>query len=800
MVVYAKSNPIEFLEEHTEHVVNSFSLIRDLYGNHIDSLIPSSLRDYFWDAGFLCCSAHDLGKVNAFFQNDILSQIKKAELEELGEKSESNSQGNTLLLELKEQISKLKIQKKVLASQGLTNIPHNILSPAFIESNVRCFPDEIQSAIYQAIAFHHARGEEFWKFDFEWQKVDKLIKDDLSTKLSELSVVQKYFAKPLDSPSSRFGWRLRERFPDDDVKKFYIFLKGLLHRADHSGSAYSTGVVSEIPAKIDRSKSVTEYLSKKTSKIWQKDLALTVVDQNVIFEASTGSGKTEFALYWADDAKAFYTLPVRTSVNSMYERINHTYVDEKVGLLHSDAILFLVDEEQSKNKSSDTPLSSGIKTALQTVDMARQLSMPFVVSTVDQLFVSVFHPPAYEKTYATLAYSKVIIDEIQSYDPEILAVIVTGLRDVVSLGGKFCLITATLPPICRDYLEKNVADIKILPPKLSPLKKHRVYLLEKSISEIESVEKIVQCYCRMGDADADRRAILVVVNTIRRAQELYDILATKAKDKGIEEHEIRMLHSNFIHKDRSQLELILTDKEKPARGIWICTQLVEVSLDIDFPILFTEMSTMDSLIQRMGRINRNSQSDYQKGEPNVFVFTEASGISSIYDKDLFTISLQELKDMGMSSDSGRLISQAEEHDLLLKVYSSKNFTECNYYYKYKKALALIESGLTAETKTEAQRLFRKILNLESIPVDIYNNNLKEIHSCMKTLLSKNVKREEKISALLTIKGFVMPTPFYNLLNRSVTRINERYDIYVIDAGYDPKRGLFGDPASTIGLV
>lgn len=34
--------------------------------------------------------------------------------------------------------------------------------------------------------------------------------------------------------------------------------------------------------------------------------------------------------------------------------------------------------------------------------------------------------------------------------------------------------------------------------------------------------------------------------------------------------------------------------------IWISTQIVEASLDIDYDYLFTELSTADSLFQRMG--------------------------------------------------------------------------------------------------------------------------------------------------------------------------------------------------------
>lgn len=36
----------------------------------------------------------------------------------------------------------------------------------------------------------------------------------------------------------------------------------------------------------------------------------------------------------------------------------------------------------------------------------------------------------------------------------------------------------------------------------------------------------------------------------------------------------------------------------------IATQIVEISLDMDFEVLFTELAPIDSLVQRMGRINR----------------------------------------------------------------------------------------------------------------------------------------------------------------------------------------------------
>lgn len=58
--------------------------------------------------------------------------------------------------------------------------------------------------------------------------------------------------------------------------------------------------------------------------------------------------------------------------------------------------------------------------------------------------------------YATLSYSKLIIDEIQAYSPEIVAIIIKGLEMIYKIGGKFMIMTATLPQIYKNELEKWV--------------------------------------------------------------------------------------------------------------------------------------------------------------------------------------------------------------------------------------------------------------------------------------------------------------------------------------------------------
>lgn len=56
------------------------------------------------------------------------------------------------------------------------------------------------------------------------------------------------------------------------------------------------------------------------------------------------------------------------------------------------------------------------------------LSQPLTVCTVDQLFRFVYRALGTEIFAATLKYSKLVLDEIQAYEPRVIATIIYGLK------------------------------------------------------------------------------------------------------------------------------------------------------------------------------------------------------------------------------------------------------------------------------------------------------------------------------------------------------------------------------------
>ena len=48
-----------------------------------------------------------------------------------------------------------------------------------------------------------------------------------------------------------------------------------------------------------------------------------------------------------------------------------------------------------------------------------------------------------------------MIDEIQMYSPDLLAYLINGLSYITKVGGKFAVLTATLPSIVLDLMKKE---------------------------------------------------------------------------------------------------------------------------------------------------------------------------------------------------------------------------------------------------------------------------------------------------------------------------------------------------------
>jgi CRISPR-associated endonuclease/helicase Cas3 len=136
-------------------------------------------------------------------------------------------------------------------------------------------------------------------------------------------------------------------------------------------------------------------------------------------------------------------------------------------------------------------------------------------------------------------------------------------------------------------------------------------------------------------------AVLVVCNTVRRAREA----ARRIAEAGVP---TLTLHGRFTYRDRWRLEQRLMgffgpDGQRPHHPlIVVATQVIEVSLDVDFDCLYSDPAPLDALIQRFGRVNRRRRRDLAP----VQVFEQPTGTEdriSIYDPTLVQASVDLLR-------------------------------------------------------------------------------------------------------------------------------------------------------------
>ncbi|MGI6588110.1 MAG: CRISPR-associated helicase Cas3' [Peptococcia bacterium] len=735
----AKTYPEEeTIQQHTDRLIQNYNIFKRIY--------PDLKVD--WDILKLACLYHDLGKMNGKFQKKIKGKKVKGE------------------------------------------IPHGFLSIGFLDIKElrKEYSREKIKILVNAIAYHHER-------DFRFSEYDEIIAEEiknLEDKAQKFNYSKIPNCKIFGLPSARYmdGSRVTEE-DGENVFYNYILVKGLLNRIDYASSAHEKVEWENDFLEESLDKLLDKWKEKNKNASWN-ELQKYMIDNrgdNIIAVAQTGMGKTEAGLLWIGNTKGFFTLPLRTAINTIYDRVRNDVVGDKiekrVGLLHSDAFGEYIKREEDEDEKLELE-EIGLS---QYHERTRQLTMPLTVCTIDQLFDFIYRYKGFEPKLATLAYSKIIIDEIQMYSSDLIAYLISGLLHITNLGGKFAILTATFPPFIGDLLKKEGVEFKMPEPFIDKDEskiRHSIKVINKMIN----VDLIVENY--------NNNKVLVICNTVRKAQELYE----EIKESSELKEEVNLFHSNFIKKDRRDKEeaiLKLGKKDnKNGSGIWICTQVVEASLDIDFDVLITELSDLNGLFQRMGRCYRNRPFDGERYNCYVFIGGDekCTGVGRIIDEKIFEFSKEAIKNI-----EGK-ISEEEKIKLINSVYTTQKLMGTEYYKKVFETLSYVKNLYTNEMdKSQAKRMFRNINSVIVIPENIFENNREEIENIKEVINEKRKKdmTEKEIEDLkirrakgrAKLASFTVSIPYY-LVNRNNIQefeINRYESMKIFKCNYDSKKGL-----------
>ena len=510
---------------------------------------------------------------------------------------------------------------------------HSLLSAYFFLLNSKF--DEIPTLFgFLAIVSHHGNvvnlmtlareANKFFKNQKEleqWEEVAGAAKNikiysGLSTKKDEF----------LDSAEKLRQYlvlsQYRHKFTYEDFINFKSLYSNLIY-SDKFEAIFSMPKQESKDIPIDVLESDIKNLPPNKKRDAFRKFVLNNFDKNYklfTLTAPTGYGKTLTALNFAlkfNKSRIIYALPFTSIIDQTYDIVAKIYKNSDILVSKAHHKTTICEENLTKEDRY-----SKIKFLMES------FSGEINVTTLYQLIFALFGNKNKDNVkFNQLKNSVVIIDEAQAIPYNFRKDFIL-LCEIISqrLGTIFIFMSATMPVIKSENF-KEISNLDYFS------KQDRYVIKWLDIGgEDELLEKICET--------ASDKNTLVVVNTIKKAQELF----TKLRDKFS-----CFCLNGYMYDDhkRATIEAVrcAIDKSKvdplASKILLISTQSIEAGVDLDFDIGFREVSPISSIIQTAGRVNRHF------GEicGELYVFPEISKFTNLIYGDLYKVSGAILSDL-----------------------------------------------------------------------------------------------------------------------------------------------------------
>lgn len=311
--------------------------------------------------------------------------------------------------------------------------------------------------------------------------------------------------------------------------------------------------------------------------------------KNVILSVPTGAGKTWASiipfLYAREiklnfPQKMIYSLPLRTLTNSIYEDVKNKFpeVSRQTGeyaedkFFEKDIIFSTIDQTLSNFLCFPLPLSQRLANI----------------------------------NAGALIGSYLVFDEFHLLDPKLSMATSLGMIRLLKNLCRVCIMTATLTDdyikFLRDKLEFEIVTLNDFPDdvkSINSLKPAKGKLIKKSVTV---------CLDRKINANSileqHKSKTIVICNRVETAQSLYTELASSKLPNTA----LLCIHSRYFDSDRKKQEQEIKKyfgkNSQLQNAILIATQVIEAGMDISCDTMHTEISPINSFLQRAGRCAR----------------------------------------------------------------------------------------------------------------------------------------------------------------------------------------------------
>jgi len=430
-----------------------------------------------------------------------------------------------------------------------------------------------------------------------------------------------------------------EEFRDKTYKEFYKkqFLENIETKTDDEFKSFKI-LEEETPSR--------ENLNELRNKLFvevKNNLKMALEKKQNLFyiEAPTGAGKTNLSVMSAVEIlkedksinKIFYVFPFTTLITQTYDSIKN------VLNLDNSEIVQLHSKAKYNDKFNNESKKDGVYGDEKTNFLDNQF-MNYPITLFSHVkFFNVLTGVSKDDNYIfhRLANSIVIIDEIQTYSPDLWSKIVYMLDSFADkFNIKFIVMSATLPKIGKILVKENIDDkfVRLVENKVDYFKNPNFADRVIEVKEIKenNYEKIYKRLIKESKAYQN-----LETNEHGKVKTIIEFITKKGADTFYKEvkkqknlfDDIYILSGTILERRRREIIKVLkTVYDKNI--LLVTTQVVEAGVDIDMDIGFKEKSLVDSDEQLAGRINRNSS---KKGNKLFLFEMERKNSNFVYKGD-----------------------------------------------------------------------------------------------------------------------------------------------------------------------